>query len=86
MAKLGEHDIQVVDTLHDVGVCLRDSRRNDEAEQVLRQTLAIENTKLSEEAQEVVTTLWLLGVCIRDAERHDEAEELLLQASAVVKV
>ena len=43
-AKLGEHDIQVAYTLHEVGVCLRDSRRNGEAEQVLRQTLAIENT------------------------------------------
>ena len=40
-AKLGEDDLRVVYTLQSLGVCLRDAKRYDEADEFLRQALEI---------------------------------------------
>ena len=79
-AKLGEDDLQVVYTLHELGVCLRDAKRYDEAEELLRQASEIEKAKLGENDLQVAYTLHELGVHVWNAKRYDEAEELLRPA------
>ena len=76
-AKLGEDDFQVAVTLHWLGVCPRNAKRYDEAEEVLMQALEIEKEKLVEDDLQVTYTLHGLGVCLLDAKRYDEAEDLL---------
>ena len=48
-AKLGEDNLQVAVTLYELGVCLRDAKRYDEAEEVLRQALEIKKAKLGKD-------------------------------------
>ena len=68
-AKLDADDTQVAVTLHELGVCLRDGKRYDEAEELLRQALEIVKAKLGEDDLQVAETLQSLGVCLRDAKR-----------------
>ena len=98
-SKLGEDDLQVADTLHELGeddvnvavrlhllgVCLRNAKRYDEAQEVLRQALEIKKAKLGEDDLQVAVTLHSLAVCLRCGNMYDEAAELLRQALEIKK-
>ena len=47
--KLGEDDLRIAYTLHDLGVSLQNAKRYDEAEGVFRQALEIKKVKLGED-------------------------------------
>ena len=64
-------------------MCLRDAKRYDEAEEVLRQASETMKAKQDEGDLQVAVTLQSLGVCLRDAKLYDEAEELLKQALGI---
>ena len=64
-------------------MCLREAKRYNEAEKVLRQASEIMKAKQDEDDLQVAVTLQSLGVCLRDAKRYDEAEELLRQALGI---
>ena len=74
-AKLGEDDLQVAYTLHEFGVCLRDGKRYDEAEELLSQALEIKKAKLGVDDLQVAVSLYELGVCLRNARRDAKAVE-----------
>lgn len=76
-ARLGPNDAQVSNTLHQLGVCVREAGRRREAEEILRRALEIKEAKLGPTNVYVAVTLHELGVCIREAGRLEEAEALL---------
>ena len=60
-AKLGQNDLQVAVMLHKLGVCLRDAKRYDEAEELLKHALEIKKAKLGEDDLQVAYTLQTLA-------------------------
>ena len=84
-AKLGVDDLQVAYTLQLLGVCLRDGKRYDEAEEVLIQGLEIEKKKLGEDDLQVAYTLQSLGVYLRNAMQYEETAEVFMQALEIEK-
>lgn len=62
---MGEDNIQVAITLYELGICLRQGRRYDEAETVLRHASTIQIATLGEDDLQVATTLHQLGVYAR---------------------
>ncbi len=73
-AKLGPEDVQVAAALHDLGACIREAGRLDEADGVLRRCLEIREAKMGQDDVHVAGALHDLGVCSREAGRSGEAE------------
>ena len=70
-------------TLYQLGVCVREAGQLDEAEELLRRCLTIEEVKLGPEDVQVAYTLYELGVLVRQAGRLDEAEGMLSRCLAI---
>ena len=55
--KLEKNDLPTAVTLHELGLCMRDARRYDEAEEVLEQALKIKKAELGDDNLEDAVTL-----------------------------
>ena len=81
-AKLGREDLRVAHTLRELGVSLRITGRLEEAEEILKRSVAIETT-VDRDDVEVAIVLHELGVCVRDAGRLEEAQKVLRRSLAI---
>eukprot|EP00903_Cladosiphon_okamuranus_P011386 g10730.t1 len=82
--KLGPDHPEVANTLHSLGVCVREAGNTDEAEDLLRQALAIRKEK-GNDPLSLARIQYSLGVCVYKTGRPQEAEEELKEALAIRK-
>lgn len=83
MAKSGADDPKVAQTLSRLGVCVRESERLGEAEEMFWQALEIQEARLGANDLNVAYTLHQLGVCVLKMGRPRGAEELLKRAKEI---
>lgn len=95
-AKRGPDNVNVADTLHELGLCARLSseppprkgggssrHRLEESTALFAHALEIREARLGPDDPAVGTTLHELGVCLRQDGRHEEAEAFLRRALGI---
>ena len=75
--------LDVTWTLYDLAVCAGETGRTEEAEELFRRTLAIQEGELGVDHPDVAYTLHNLGVCLSSTGRTLEADELYRRALAI---
>ena len=78
--KLGQHDVRLAVTLHQLGLCVHQLRRYEEAEELFRRALDIERASLPRDDVLIGYTLDELGTCLGHLGEQKDAEEILRQA------
>ena len=78
----GDHPY-VANTLHSLGVCIREAGETGEAEKLLRQALAVRQEKLNGDPLGLARIQYSLGVCVYNTGRLREAREMLKPALAI---
>eukprot|EP00903_Cladosiphon_okamuranus_P014963 g13850.t1 len=82
--ELGPDHPDVANTLHSLGVCIREAGNTDEAEDLLRQALAIRKEK-GNDPLSLAHIQYSLGVCVYKTGRLQEAEEDLLKEALAIR-
>lgn len=74
--RFGSEEVHVANALHELGVLLQRAERFEEAERVLRQSLAMKDAMLGPEDTGLTMTLRELGICVRKQGCLEDAEEM----------
>ena len=81
--KLGKDDVRMIPTLYQLGVCLWNQERYEEAAETAKCTYRLTHKNLEENDLQLAYALHLRGVCMVKSGEADVARPLLLQALKV---
>ncbi|CAN0303627.1 unnamed protein product, partial [Ascophyllum nodosum] len=81
--KLGKEDVQMVPTLYQLGVCLWNQERYEEAAEIAKCACRLTHNNLEENDLRLAYVLHLMGACMVKSEEADAALPLLSQALKV---
>ncbi|CAN0371372.1 unnamed protein product [Ascophyllum nodosum] len=81
--KLGREDVQMIPTLYQLGVCLWNQERYEEAAEIAKCACGLAHNKLEKNDLRLAYVLHLMGACMIKSEEADVARPLLSRALEV---